>query len=412
MNNLILVSAYGCEPNRGSESGVGWNWVLQLAKNNTLHVVTRSNNKQPIESCLLSDVAKNITFHYYDCPSWIRKMKKGDKGLYLYYTCWQIGAKKIFKQLAKQYKFDYAWHLSFGSWWMPTTLHTVGIPFIYGPLGGGDGVPKEFIRTLPLKDRIIQSFRYVLTGTARFNPLVMRPARKAVAILCRTENSMEFLPDSLKRKAKVILETAMDMDEFPITSVDKHNSIPQFITTGRLVPFKNLSCAIKALAIVKKKHDFKYTIIGKGPEKNKLEALIKTCGLEDNIVIHKQIPRKELLQQLVHADAYLFPSLREGGSWALMEAMAMELPPVCLNWTGMKHICDEKSAMLLEVTNPKQMILDFADAICQLIEDPEMMKSKGVAANKRMKEVFNWQSKGEFSEKLFGELKKNTRDNG
>jgi hypothetical protein len=36
------------------------------------------------------------------------------------------------------------------------------------------------------------------------------------------------------------------------------------------------------------------------------------------------------------------------------------------------------------------------------------MKSKGVAANKRMKEVFSWQSKGEFSEKLFGELKKNT----
>ena len=406
MNKLILVSAYGCEPNRGSESGVGWNWVLQLAKNNTLHVVTRSNNRQPIESCLPSDVAKNITFHYYDCPSWIRKMKRGDKGLYLYYTCWQIGAKKIFKQLAKQYSFDYAWHLSFGSWWMPTTLHTVGIPFIYGPLGGGDGVPKAFLKSLPLKDRIIQSFRYVLTGTAWMNPLVMQPARKAVAILCRTENNREFLPDSLKKKAKVVLETAMDMGEMPAIQEKKEIDIPHFITTGRLVPFKNLSCAIKALAIVRKKHDFRYTIIGKGPVKKELKALVDEFGLGENISIKGQMPRNELLEQLVGADAYLFPSLREGGSWALMEAMAMGLPPVCLNWTGMKLICDESSAMLIDVTNPNQMVLDFSDAICQLIESPDMMRKKGNAARKRMKDEFNWQSKGKFAEKLFDDLTK------
>ena len=40
----ILVSAYACEPLKGSEQGVGWNWVLQLAKKNNVHVITRANN--------------------------------------------------------------------------------------------------------------------------------------------------------------------------------------------------------------------------------------------------------------------------------------------------------------------------------------------------------------------------------
>jgi len=404
MNKHILVSAYGCEPNRGSESGVGWNWILQLAKHNRLHVVTRSNNREPIESCLPAELANNITFHYYDCPSWIRKMKNGDRGLYFYYACWQIGVKKIFKQLSEEYKFDYCWHLSFGSWWMPTTLDTIDVPFIYGPLGGGDGVPKQFLEALPLKDRIIQSLRYVLTSTARFNPLVMCPGEKAKIILCRTENNKDFLPETLKQKAKVILETSMDMSELQLQPDKYENNIIEFISTGRLVPFKNLSCAIEALAIVKKKHKFHYTIIGKGPEEKKLKSLISRLGLDDSIEIKKQMPRYEVLKQLQTADAYLFPSLREGGSWALMEALALELPAVCLNWTGMKLICDETCAVLLDVTNPKQMVIDFAEGVCKLIENQKLRKQMGKNARQRMKKYYSWDAKGAFAEDLLVEL--------
>ena len=49
-----------------------------------------------------------------------------------------------------------------------------------------------------------------------------------------------------------------------------------------------------------------------------------------------EIKRNEVLTKLSKADIYLFPSLREGGSWALMEAMAVGLPVICLNWTEWK----------------------------------------------------------------------------
>ena len=42
----ILVSAYACEPNKGSEPGVGWNFVKELAKKHNTIVLTRKNNKE------------------------------------------------------------------------------------------------------------------------------------------------------------------------------------------------------------------------------------------------------------------------------------------------------------------------------------------------------------------------------
>ena len=115
----ILVSAYGCEPFVGSEAGVGWNWVLQMAKNNRLHVITRENNREKIEINLPVNLRKNIKFYYYDAPAYIRKLKRREKGLYLYYTIWQFNIIKIIRKIIETNDIDYTMHLSFGSFWMP-----------------------------------------------------------------------------------------------------------------------------------------------------------------------------------------------------------------------------------------------------------------------------------------------------
>ena len=45
----IFVSAYACEPNLGSEIGVGWHWVLEMSKFFELWVLTRESNRHTIE---------------------------------------------------------------------------------------------------------------------------------------------------------------------------------------------------------------------------------------------------------------------------------------------------------------------------------------------------------------------------
>ena len=168
----ILVSAYGCEPLKGSEPGVGWNWVLQMAKYNKLHVITRANNQEIIEAHLPLDLKSNIVFYYYDTSNFIKQFKNKAKGLYFYYFFWQIGIISLAKRIIKNNPIDYTMHLTFGSMWMPTFLPFLKPSFIWGPVGGGDCEPRSFLKLLAPKQRFMRSFRYVINKTSFFNPYV------------------------------------------------------------------------------------------------------------------------------------------------------------------------------------------------------------------------------------------------
>ncbi|WP_179318036.1 glycosyltransferase family 4 protein [Winogradskyella helgolandensis] len=403
----ILVSAYACEPLKGSEQGVGWNWVLQMAKKNYLHVITRANNQELIEAHVPQDLLENITFHYYDTNHFIKRFKNKAKGLYFYYFFWQLGILPLVSSIIKANKIDYSMHLSMGSIWMPTFLPVFKTSFIWGPVGGGEGEPNSFRKVLPIKQRLLQNLRLLMNKLAFLSPLFLITSLKAKAILVRTRNTEKVIPKVFKKKTKIILETAMESDVFQYHREKNQNITDKefhLISTGRLTPSKNILTAIKALSLIPSEYKIRYTIIGSGSEKLKIENEILKTKQEQKIEIISEVSRKEILEKLTKCDAYLFPSLREGGSWALMEAMAIGLPVICLKWTGMEIITDYKSAIQLPVSNPEQMPKDMADAIIKLITTPNLINEMGEAGRERIKSEFNWDSKGVFMEELFIEL--------
>jgi len=403
--STLLISAYACEPLKGSEQGVGWNWVLQMAKHNKLHVITRANNQVPIEANLPQDVAKNITFHYYDTHPIIKGLKNKAKGLYFYYFCWQLGIISLIKKLSKQQTFDYSMHLTMGSIWMPTFLPFLNIPFVWGPIGGGEGIPKPFLSMLPTKSRFVQTLRYVLKYTVYINPFVFIPSYKAISIITRTNNTKGFIPSIFRNKVKVYLETSMESSVFNHQKdISIKNNKINLIITGRLVPFKNVISVVKALKYISSEYNYQLTVIGSGPEEKRIKNALVLLNLSNKVKFIKETTRNEVLTALSKSDIYLFPSLREGGSWALMEAMAVGLPVICLNWSGMEIITDDASAIRLPVTNPQQMPKDLASAICKLIDNPSLRNEMGMHGRERIKNVFNWDAKGRFMENLLNEL--------
>ena len=138
----ILISAYGCEPDKGSEPGAGWNWAVEVAKRHKVTVLTRANNRCSIEKELQVNPRPNMSFIYYDLPESIKKYKKGQKGVQLYYALWQIGAYRYVKRLNQQHKFSMVFAVTFGTMWLPTLMYKLNVPFVWGPLGGGEGVPE------------------------------------------------------------------------------------------------------------------------------------------------------------------------------------------------------------------------------------------------------------------------------
>ncbi|MGB2889494.1 MAG: hypothetical protein WBC04_17505, partial [Candidatus Acidiferrales bacterium] len=93
----VLVSAYACEPKKGSEAGAGWNWVCQISRFEECWVITRLNNRDAIDRALAGSPMPRVHFVYYDLPQWARFWKKGQRGTRAYYYLWQIGAYRLAK---------------------------------------------------------------------------------------------------------------------------------------------------------------------------------------------------------------------------------------------------------------------------------------------------------------------------
>jgi glycosyltransferase involved in cell wall biosynthesis len=398
----LLITAYACEPLKGSEQAVGWNFVLQLARYNKVHVITRANNRIPIEQHIPVELTNNISFHYYDAPASFRNFKKKSKGIYLYYIIWQIGIIRLIRHLIKQEHFSYSIHLTFGNIWLPTFLPMFNIPFIYGPIGGGEGIPNAFIGGLTIQQRLIQIFRCVLKGTARFNPLIAYVSARSRVILCRTHDTMALFPSKYKSKLRLLEDGAIEPEIFKIHAPLTIRKRVKIISTSRLIGFKNVNCLVDALRYVSAENDLICTIIGDGPEKGKIKN--NALSIIHRVEFKEGLSRNEVLKELEDADIFISTSLRDACNLSLLEAMAVGLPVICLNWSGMAVATDDSCAIRIPVTNPTQMPIDMAKAIQTLIDDLDLRRRMGEAGRERIRKVFNWEAKGEFMENLLKEL--------
>ena len=402
MNKTILVSAYSCEPIEGGEAAVGWNIALQMAKRNKVHVITRRNLREKIEANYPKEVADNITFHYYDTPRWMRFYKRKERGMHLYYLLWQIGITGLIRRLKKDIKFDYAIHLTFGNVWLPTFLPLFSIPFIYGPVGGGEGIPHSFLSKMSPYFFCVEFIRILMKATAYINPFLLYAAYRSKAILCRTEQTSALFPKRFQNKIDYLTDGAIEPDFFVNKAEYCKNKTVRIVSTSRFIALKNVICIVQALNLIPKEYDVECVMVGKGPELEKVKQLAEKCP--HKITFLKHMPRQDVLNQLKQGDIFITPSLKDACNLTMLEAMTVGLPIICLNWSGMAISTDDTCAIRLPVTNPEQMPKDMAAAIIKLIESPELRKRLGCAARERIRTVFNWDAKGDFMENLFNKI--------
>lgn len=93
----VLINAYAVSPNWGSEPGMGWNWVVNLAKYCNLYIITEGEWKDDIEAVVKTLPQKDhLHFYYNPLPNKIRKMcwNQGDWRFYWYYRNGRRGPLK------------------------------------------------------------------------------------------------------------------------------------------------------------------------------------------------------------------------------------------------------------------------------------------------------------------------------
>jgi len=252
----ILLSAYACEPGRGSEPGVGWHWAMEIARRgHEVWVLTRANN-QPCIEAWLSDVQSipNLNFLYYDLPAWLRRWKKKVRGgIYVYYVLWQWGAYRFAKASHKRKQFDVAHHITFVSVRFPSFLGNLGAPFIFGPLAGGERAPWRLRAGYGWRGWILDGLRDLSNLLVRVAPLMRQTFRQAERIYATSEQTISLLPRKHRAKASVHLPIGFDAANIPSSSDHLRSSSGNkgefsLLYVGRLLFWKGMHLGLPAFA--------------------------------------------------------------------------------------------------------------------------------------------------------------------
>jgi len=392
--NKILVSCYACSPNRGSEPGMGWNFVKGISENHEVHVIVEQEkweleiedyiNKYPKE-------VENLHF-YFIKKKRSRKLRKiWPPSYYYFYRQWQKKAYKLALELNEKENFNLVHQLNMVGYREPGYLWKIDIPFVWGPIGGLETTPWSFLPSLGLKGMMHFTARNIINLFQKYISIRPRKAAK------RNNNSLiSATPETQKEIYKIwnresIVITEVGSFKTNIREINtRENEVLIIVWSGLHEPRKNLGLLLESLALVDV--NWELHILGEGTETKKWKWLSKKLNLSDRCIWYGWQPLDKALDVFKKGHVFTITSVHDLTSTVILEALSFGLPIVCLDHCGFSHVVDDSCGIKISVTTPKNAKYEFSKAIEKLYAD-EMFRQKLAKGALLRAECFSWEKK-------------------
>ncbi len=376
----VAISAYHASPHAGSENTKAWQWIRAAARSHDVVVFTQARCARAIEEELQVrpiDGAREIMLVPVECGSLAQHIRRIPFGNYVYYGLWQRLARQHLIELSSRRQIDLLHHVSFGADWLPTAMTGLGLPFIWGPVGGATRTPTRLLRYLGIRGAISAIVRDSFTGIMR-GTVGRRTARGASLILAFNRDTADAFK-TVGTRITIRNSVAVEPSEIP----PRERQQGRLIFAGRLLPWKGVSLAITALEHLDP--TFSLTIFGDGPDERRLRKLAERHRVSDRVHFVGRIPRAELLREYGRAHALVFPSMHDSGGWAVAEAVEAGCPVVCLDLGGPPDIVQDNGAVV------SHRATDLGRAMAEaIVTVPDTVK-RGHWANTRLpSEIQRW----------------------
>lgn len=198
-------------------------------------------------------------------------------------------------------------------------------------------------------------------------PLYLRIVRdqisRADTIICVSEFEKEIVMKRLSVNPSriTVIPNGMSEDIFNTKRIADDGF--SMLSVGRLEKFKNFDKVIEALYIMHREYGYKdarLTIVGYGPDKDRLIRLVREFNIKDNVTFKSNLSREELLQEYARAKVFLLPSEYESYGIAAVEAIAMGIPTIINNRSALVEFVKRGSAIGID---PPITAKKVADAI-------------------------------------------------
>jgi len=412
MRLKILLSAYACEPFKGSEPEVGWQWALQMARFHDVTVLTRCNNQENIERGLaaLPPETPHPRFIYFDEPPWMLKIKARLRIPQLYYIIWQKSAHHIIAELNRRMHFDLIHHVTFAGYRYTTAIWGHEVPCIWGPIGGMESIPSHLMpwrHASPLFFELLRNANNLIQSMP-FHVIPHR-ARESSAILVSTcETARAF--EALGVKVQIIPTIGIEKEVISDRCIPEPQGPLKLLFVGSIIALKGVELAIYALE--QSRTDATLAFIGDGKFLEAAQALVRKHKLTDRVTFLGRKSRSEVLKLYAEHHVFVFPSLHDSGAFAVIEAMSQGLPVICLDCGGPALSVQENCGIRVPLGKRKTVIAGLASAIEFYDRNRAKVAQHGATGRDSVLQNYEWNRKGEQMHEIYEQVIEQTRDLG
>ncbi|WP_265501151.1 glycosyltransferase [Paracoccus beibuensis] len=401
----VLLIAEAANPEWVSVPLVGWSLASALRRHADVHIVTQQRNR---EAFLRAGLVEGRDFTALDseaiaAPMYrlasILRMGKG-KG-WTMTTAISALSYPYFERLVWQHfgadirarRFDLVHRITPLS---PTVVSPIagkiaaaGVPFVLGPLNGGVPWPKGF----DAERRQEREWLSYVRGVYKLNPLRGRSLRSTALILAGSRHTASEIPQAHQDRVVWLPENAIDPARFNLVA-DQDLTLPlRACFVGRLVPYKGPDMLIEAAAPLIAAGQLVLDVIGDGPMMTALREQAARLGAQGGITFHGNLSHEKVQEVMVRSNLLTFPSIREFGGGVVLEAMALGVVPMVVDYAGPGELVSDETGYPIALGERPQIVSRFRAALGALVADPSGLPGKARAARSQALADYTWDAK-------------------
>ena len=396
----VLLIAPNCD---GTDVGEGW-WAYQWARalgkevDVTLLAFQRSGRTPVAEQ--LPYVEVNTCAEPYwltGCERLNAMLKPAYPLFYRWTRSW------IRRSLREGRHFDLGHQLTPLALRYPSPFVGLGLPYIFGPLGGSLDTPPGFraeCGSAAWFTRLRQLDRLRL----RWDTLLRRSYSEAALVFGVAPYVRPIMDSIPLKRFEVMSECGIDALAPASLRARSEPGCLKLLHVGRGVRTKGLRDVIRALALLPDFPGVTLDCAGQGEEMVLCQREAEKLGVGGRVRFHGQIPRCEVESLYAAADLFVFPSFREPSGSVVFEALRWGLPVIATDRGGPGHVVDNSCGVRVQVENPMQLANDLAAAIRNIAIQPQRLEALRRGASQRVEAIGIWPRKAAQMVSYYHEL--------
>ncbi|MCX7628662.1 MAG: glycosyltransferase [Geminicoccaceae bacterium] len=366
-----LMFAWLADPERGSEWAAAWGMAVAAARLGPVRLLVRPDCEAPIRSwCARHPEVPIEPLAVAPAERWYPRFAPAlPKGHFLDYFAWLEAAGAVARRLVARERFDLAVHAALGCYWLPSPVVDLGIPSVWGPVGGATRPPRALLSALGARGLVERACERAILAVAARLPATRRTMRRADLVLVEGRATRAALPADVAARARMFNRAVL-------VRVPRVPERPR----GRTVLFPSTLDGRKAPRLALEAFRFApedaiLLFANEGPEEAFLRRRAEALGLGGRVRFLGRVPRMRCFELVREAGAVIFTGLNEDGGCALCEAMVLGAPVVVLAHSGPREIVetwgtDPARVALVPPAGPRATAERLGEALRRFLERP------------------------------------------